>query len=140
MGVTVKRFKTPAVGSTITVTTRYRNLLLDCPAEFDEHTYTDVEVLPPYDWMKNEEFRIKDVHRQGNGNIEWDRVISTKHVVDMTGEFEEADNSVRVVPVGSSRTDEVYSVTVDRGVATDCTCKGFMFRRRCSHLKKALEV
>lgn len=137
-------YKTPEAGSTVTVTTQYRNLYRYSDEKYDEFTYSNVEVLPPFDWMKVGEFRVKDVRKIGN-YVELDRVIAMNHVIDLIGDDVEelgadVDLSSRIVPIGSARTDEIYSVTVERGVATSCTCKGFQFRHRCSHLKTALEV
>ncbi len=139
----MKQYKVPTAGNTISVTTRYRNLYRYSDQKYDEFTYSNVEVLPPYDWMKVGEVRVKDVRKMGDGHVEIDRVIAMNHVIAMSGDGVEelgpdVDLSSRVVPIGSSRTDEIYSVTIERGVATSCTCKGFQFRQRCSHLGKAL--
>lgn len=141
----MKAYKTPEAGSVVTVTTQYRDLYRYSDKKYDEFTYSDVEVLPPYNWMKVGEFRVKDVRKMGNGRVELDRVIAMNHVIVLSGEDveelgDDVDLSSRVVPIQSSRTDEIYSVTVERGVATGCTCKGFGFRGRCSHLKTALEA
>jgi hypothetical protein len=40
---------------------------------------------------------------------------------------------VKIVKVPSSK-GGTYDVTVRNGVAEHCTCKGFHFRQRCSHL------
>jgi hypothetical protein len=141
----MKQYKVPTAGNTISVTTRYRNLYRYSDAKYDEFTYSDVEVLPPFDWMKAGEFRVKDVRKMGNGHVELDRIIAMNHVIVLSGEDveelgDDVDLSSRLVPIQSARTDEIYSVTVERGVATKCTCKGFQFRGRCSHLKTALEA
>jgi len=141
----MKRYKTPSAGDTVTVTTRYRSIFKYDDKEYDEYTYKDVTVLPSYDWMKREEFRIKDFEKMGHGIILTDRVISTNKVSKMSGdnveiiEFDDADAGVRTVNIMSKRTGEIYNITIEDGIAIECTCKGFHFRHRCSHLAAAVK-
>lgn len=136
----MKQYKVPTVGSTITVTTRYPSHYKYSDEDYDEYTYTDVPVVRPFDWMNDDEFRVKDVRVMGHGIVFFDRIIKVKNIVEMTGEMEEVTDDFRIVECTSKRTGEVYKVTIEYGKGTHCTCKGFQFRHRCSHLKTALNT
>ena len=136
----MKQYKVPAVGSTITVTTRYPSHYKYDDKDYDEYIYTDVPVVRPFEWMNDDEFRIKDVRMMGHGIVFFDRIIKVKNIVEMTGEMEEVSDDFRIVEVTSKRTGEVYTVSVEYGKGIHCTCKGFQFRHRCTHLKTVMEV
>lgn len=135
----MKQYKVPTVGSTITVTTRYPSHYKYDDKQYDEYTYIDVPVVRPFDWMNDDEFRVKDVRMVGQ-HLFMDRIIKIKNVAEMTGEMEEVSDDFRTVELASKRTGEVYKVSVEYGKGTHCTCKGFQFRHRCSHLKTALNI
>ena len=55
-------------------------------------------------------------------------------------EFGVGDRIERKIKVESSSGDTYYDVTLKNGKATMCTCKGFVYRSKCRHLKEAEEV
>lgn len=63
-------------------------------------------------------------------DLVWKRPGSGKNVV----------NAKRYVKVTSKQTNNVYTVTIAGPVAIHCTCVGFSYRRRCKHLKCALQI
>ena len=139
MGLIMKQYKVPIVGDVITVLTRYKSHYRYDDKDYDEHTYTDVSVMPRFEWMTDDEFRVKDIRMCGP-HIVMDRIIKIRNVVEMTGEKITVIEDSRTVLVSSQRTGEVYQVSVENGRGIKCTCKGFHFRQRCSHLKKAVEA
>lgn len=131
----MRRFNKPPVGSHITVTTQYRNILLESKVEWQTNTYS-ADVLKPEKWFGPNDFKISsDDERMPF------RVINLNHVVDMKIGDEDGDqserNGTRVVAVKGSKGAE-YSVTIKDGTAISCDCSGFQFRNHCRHLKEAM--
>ena len=149
-------FPTPKQGDVVTVTTQYNT---------EERTYKNVRVLSPFKWLTSNEFCIPvppkeqftnhrytdDTGTRGDneytGRILLDkgdtfdvRVLHMKNVVRLNGvDVSNADYSTHEVNIPSS-TGGSYKVRVEGGVGVDCECKGFGFRRTCSHLKTAEEL
>jgi DNA polymerase/3'-5' exonuclease PolX len=51
--------------------------------------------------------------------------------------LDKKDHKFQRIHIDSSRTDDVYEVTIRDGVAIDCECKGFQYRGQCKHLAMA---
>lgn len=131
-------FKRPNIGDVVTVTTRYRENLINATNKWRDTTYENVPVIKGPKWMKPHEFCIPCT---GERFITY-RVISMKHVHDLeiVGRSAETETtSIKVVEVKGSK-GNVYQVTLEDGIAVSCTCPGFQFRRQCRHLKEAINV
>lgn len=129
-------FEVPKVGSTITLTTRYKSLYYNSTSEWDETTYEDVEVLPPESWLTSSQFMITSNTRRMPF-----RVIEIGNVVALSGgsRAKGIDSGVQTVSIKGSKGNE-YHVTVENGRALSCTCPGYQFRKSCRHLKEAEQL
>lgn len=83
-------------------------------------------------WMRADEFNMTT----GLKNFPV-RTISLSNVISINGmKFNELPkDDTRIVNVKGSKGD-IYKVTVRNGVGQSCTCTGFGFRKRCSHLSQ----
>jgi len=126
------KFKVPKVGETVTLTTRYRGILLG--QRYKENLYENVQVIEPFPWLKPGQFCIT-----GDGRM-LVRVIDIECVIELVGPSQEAgSNANRIVEVTGSK-GSTYLVTVANGSPVSCTCRGFQFRHDCKHLKEAVKA
>lgn len=127
-------FKRPEVGDVVTVSTRHRSNLLG--QEWDDRTYENVSVVENDNWTKPDEFCIP------GGHLPWmsKRTINLSNVTSLiiNGREGEVDtnSNIEFVNVKGSK-GNIYSVTKIGGVAKECTCPGFTYRKHCKHLTTA---
>lgn len=127
----MSRFEVPEVGETVTLTTRYRSVLLG--QQYQENRYENAEVIEPYPWLKPGQFCIT-----GSGRMPV-RVIDIARVIEFSGAGQETNSTDnRVIEVTGSK-GSTYLVTIVDGNAVRCTCRGFQFRRDCRHLREAMK-
>ena len=132
----LKKFVCPPVGSVITLTTRYAESYIFATNKWRDTTYRNVEVLRPEKWFKTEEFKISsDDPKQPF------RVINLANVIDIEdGDEAESDSTSCTIQVPGSKPGTFYDVTIQEGLATQCSCPGFSFRQRCRHLQAAVDT
>ena len=122
----------PEIGSTITLTTRYKDDYIFSDKKWKETTYENVTVLAPEPWMKSNQVRISsDTEKMPF------RVINLSNIdsVDNVQFAEPSKSNIQRVTVAGSKGNE-YIVMVEDGIATSCTCPGFAYRKHCRHLKE----
>ena len=69
------------------------------------------------------------------------RVIHMRSVVSINGvDVSNQDYSTKTVEVPSSKPGSTYTVALAGGIANSCTCKGFMFNKKCRHLQEAEDL
>lgn len=131
----MKQFAKPSVGSSIAVTTRYKETYYYSKDKWRDTTHTGI-VLPSEPWLKADEFSMTS----GEPLIK-SRTINLKNVINLTIDGETADqrivNDTKVVRVAGSKGKE-YFVTIKDGSPISCTCQGFHYRNHCRHLKEAM--
>lgn len=129
----------PKVGSKVTVVVRYNGhppVFVPLfggfsPKSPETATYEGV-VKRPDSWMKTDEFNMTtDMKSFPVRTISLTNVISIDGI--KVGDLPKDDT--RIVDVKGSKGD-IYKVTVRNGVGQSCTCTGFGFRKRCSHLSQ----
>lgn len=130
-------FKTPPVGSVVTVTVRSKNHYYYRTQDYTDTVYENVPVIKPFPWTKPGEFCIPAV---GEPHITV-RTITMDSVIALTvhgkeGEVHtDTDTTFVEVPGSGNKT---YRVTVVAGVAKSCECLGFQYRKECRHLRQAM--
>lgn len=128
-------FAKPAVGTTVSVTTRYQTAYYKRTSDFVDHVYTNVPVLRSQKFDPPNTFRIP----AANEPYITERVIALHNVVELTiggvsTDSDQPDTGVEYITVSGSKGNE-YVVTVTNGVPTSCTCPGYQFRRTCKHVQ-----
>ncbi len=127
----------PPVGSSISVTTRYKDIYYYSDNEWKDTTYEAV-VMPNEKWFKPGDFKISS----DDPKMPF-RVINIKNVHKLVINGEDAEvttasgDTIKVVEVKGSK-GKTYSVTIKNGQPESCTCTGFHYRRQCRHLSEAL--
>lgn len=133
-------FRRPKVGDVVTVSIRYRGTLLG--QEWDDRTYENVPVVENDPWTKPDEFCIE------GGHLPWmtKRTINLSRVTSLVINGRKGDvaanSNIEFVHVKGSK-GNIYSVTKVNGVAKECTCPGYTFRKHCRHIdaeNKVLET
>lgn len=127
----MKRFDSE-VGDVITLTTRYKNAYILSDEDWDDTTYENVTVLAPEKWMKSNQVRItSDTERMPF------RVIEIRNIYSVNGKQIAQPKIIKIerVKVTGSKGDE-YTVMIEDGTATSCTCPGFAYRKKCRHLEE----
>lgn len=133
----MKRFTHPPVGATISVTTRYREYYYYSDQQWRDTTHVG-KVLPDERWFKSHQFLLtSDVPHMKSRVINLDYVIDLK-VGGVDADIEDVDPSTEYVTVQGKKGNE-YTVTIKDGIAVSCTCPGFHYRQRCSHLAIAVD-
>jgi hypothetical protein len=123
---------TPKVGSTITVTTKHRNVILG-KDPFVFRTFSGV-VLSPDKWMIPSEFALATRNKDfPKAVVNMTYVVDIKYTSGSAGA--EVNTNTRTFKVTSKSTGKSYIVTSSAG-AVACTCTGYSFRRTCSHSVK----
>ena len=132
----MKTFEIPAIGSVVTLTTKYRESYIFSPNEWRLRTYADVQVLKPERWFKPTDFKISS-----DDPTQPFRVIGISHVSDIVnGNIAQLGSQNQVVQVEGSKPGIEYEVVIRDGDAVSCTCKGYSFRQRCRHLRMAVDI
>ena len=96
-------------------------------------TYTGTVVKPDY-WMRTDEFNLTTDRKDFPI-----RTINLRNVVSIDGAkvLDLANSGIEVKSITGSK-GNVYTVTVNNGVAETCTCPAFIYRGgRCKHLAMA---
>ena len=122
----------PKAGSSVTVTTKHRNVRLG-EAPYILNTRTGM-VLQSERWMTPSEFAL------ATGNKDFPKaIINACVVVDIQyhegGAGALVDQNTRTFKVTSKSTGKAYIVTAS-GSSVACTCTGFSFRKTCKHSAK----
>jgi len=121
------------VGSVITLVTRYKNEYIFSDEKWNDSTYENVTVLSPEKWMKTNQVKISsDTERMPF------RIIELSNIYSVNGKRVAPPKKVniqRVMIAGSN--ENQYTVMLEDGTATSCTCPGFAYRKQCKHLNKA---
>lgn len=120
----------PSIGSSVTVTTRYREGYYYADSEWRTMTYRG-EVLPPEPWFTPTQFKLAS----DDPSLPF-RVLDLKQVTSIDGSVVEhsVETNIRHTHIMGSKGDP-YMVTVKAGAAISCTCPAFTFRKSCRHLK-----
>lgn len=126
--------KRPAVGQTITVTVKHFSNCLPAlfPNEPKAMTFTG-KVVP------NDQLDPKDSFCMTTDNPEFPiRNIALRNIISFNGASVARDDTPqpKTVTVKGSKGDD-YTVTFFPDGRAACTCAGFSFRKRCSHIDKA---
>jgi hypothetical protein len=126
----------PAIGSVVTVVTRYRDPTSLTGEDYRYNRYENVPVVDKDPWTKPGEFCIP---ADGEPYIT-KRTIHVDYVTELTvhGTTAEmaANTGTTFVKVPGSK-GQTYTVTVVNGVAKSCECAGFVYRKHCRHLAEA---
>lgn len=133
----VNTFVVPQPGNVITVTTRHVYTYYKTTERTRDTTYENVPVIEPQRWTPPGSFCIP---ADGEPFINF-RTIDIAKVVDLTvhGEATElnTNTSTTFVTVQGSG-GKTYRVTVVGGVAKECECLGYQYRKSCRHLREAM--
>jgi hypothetical protein len=133
-------------GDTVTVEMRQRNIRLPALGHNvpDTVTYTGV-VQASADYDETDSVRIT-----GDGNMPV-RVLAFKHIVSWNGEPFKFKASTKAPKKGKTEKPEVktvavtgskgdtYTLTIYPDGRMTCSCKGFGFKGKCSHIDKYKE-
>lgn len=134
-------FSKPAVGTTITVTTKYRDGNYYSTNEWKHFTYKNVPVVPSQKYDGPNTFRIP-ADRDSSIN---ERVIDLANVERLVIDGELAStvatkndpNKITVITVKGSKNNE-YVVKLVGGKPVSCTCPQNAYRRAvCKHMISA---
>lgn len=125
-------YKLPPVGSIVSFKTQHQDWVVGRGSVL-EHNYEKVVVVPPV-WVEPGIFFIAS--KEERDPI---KCITIRNVFDLkvNGKQGAQANSEDVVThkiVLGSKGDK-YTVTLRNGKPYHCTCIGFGFHRKCSHLK-----
>jgi hypothetical protein len=120
----------PAVGSSVRVTTRFRNYYYKTADQqpWNEQVYEGT-VVPNERWDSSDSFCVT------GDRIMPIRNISVRNVVKLEvlkGSAKAAASGIRAFRVKSTK--HTYLVTLN-GTKLSCTCVGFQYHRNCRHAK-----
>jgi len=118
------------VGAVITIVTRYKDDYIFSDKSWKYNSYENVTVLEPEKWMKPNQVKISsDTARMPF------RVIEIRSIYTVNGKEIAQPKFIKTerVKVTGSKGDQ-YTVMIEDGTATSCTCPGFAFRNKCRHL------
>lgn len=128
------KFQVPKPGTTITLTTRYRDYYYYSDKEWKDTTYENIEVLPPEPWFTSTQFAVSSDDPRMSF-----RTIDIRNVIDLSnGKAADRGSNITVTVAGSKGNH--YHVTVVDGHAVSCDCPGFRFRNSCRHLAEVQRV
>lgn len=111
-------FRTPQVGDIVTVVTRQRDHYYKRTSDFKETTYTNVEVLRPFDWLSNFEFCIPaDGPESEFGDIEMvEKVERAPKFNQLAMRYESKYTPSNIAPKFTTRVIHMRSVVSINGV------------------------
>ncbi len=126
----------PAIGSVISVVTRYRDPA-SLTGEYRYNHYDNVPVVEKDPWTQPGEFCIP----ADNEPYITKRTIHVDNVFEMVVHGNVADTATETgttfVKVAGGK-GQTYTVTLVNGIAKSCECLGFQYRKACRHLKEAM--
>lgn len=121
--------KIPSVGSTVRVTTRFRNPILYINREWDDKTVTGV-VVKNAKWVDANSFSLQ------TGNKEFPiSIINLKYVLDISVINGKMSNIRKFKVTGTNE----YIVTLANNHFS-CECVGFKYHGKCRHITKVKET
>lgn len=122
-------------GTVVTVTTQYRNPLLNARSAYRQYTYRNVKVLPSDPWLSDREFKIES----DAPNMPY-RTINMANVIrlEIDNKAEHIDpldrNAVQTRTVEGSKGNQ-YTVSFQGKTVLSCTCPQNSIRRmKCKHM------
>ncbi len=130
------KYKVPAVGSVVTLTTRYKETYYYSDQEWRDTTYENVRVMPPEPWFKPGMFKISSDDPRMPFRVV--AISNVHHIVD--GDEADADTTSQTVTVPGRKKGSSYDVVIQDGDPIYCPCTGFSYRRKCRHLQEALDL
>ena len=115
--------KIPSVGSTVRVTTRFKNIILYDNREWDDKVYTGV-VVKNAKWVDANSFSLHTGNKEHPVSI-----ISMKHVLDISLVNGKMSNVRKFKVTGTNE----YIVTLSNNHFS-CECIGFKYHGKCRHV------
>lgn len=115
--------KIPSVGATVRVTTRFKNILLNDPREWDDKTYVGVVVKNPK-WVNANSFSLQTENKEHPISI-----INMKYVLDISLVSGKMSNIRKFKVIGTNE----YIVTLSNNHFS-CECVGFKYHGKCRHV------
>lgn len=128
-------FEQPAVGSTVSVTTKTSSYVIG--RLHDINNYKNVKVLQSEKFDKPNTFRVS-----ANEPFVSIRVIALSNVDQLLIDGKQAkestqSNELKTIKIMGSK-GSIYAVLMRGEEAYSCDCKGYSFRKTCRHLTEAM--
>lgn len=125
----------PAVGTQVTVTTRYPQRSFWHKEDYIDLTLTG-NIIPKPKWLSAEQIAISNPsHPNGFSIISISKITSIKTADGTDIAVKPATNDYKEWNFVGSKGDN-YLVIRNKGNYS-CTCTGFQFRKQCKHVKEA---
>lgn len=129
----MSQFAIPAVGTKITVTTRYKEIYLFATSPWRDTVYSGT-VLPNCKWTRPNAFNLSGDAFIPVREIAMDTVHDLKMDDGSEGEKVAVGDETQTLTVPGSKPGVTYTV-LKTGNKITCTCPGFTFKKSCKHVE-----
>jgi hypothetical protein len=136
----MKTFSSPPVGSTVSLTVRAKTYYYYATDPYEEYTLENRTVLKRAQYDPPGTVRVQGISANIPVHvIPLSKVIKLKINGKKTDQTLDVDNTTNSVVTVTGSKGDLYTVIIENGQPVSCTCKGFMYRHRCSHFQTALK-